>query len=266
LKAHTIDSDTYAECYYKNRSSIDEQALVILELISNLIGDISKVSVLDVGSGPGRLAIPIGKKVHKVVCIESDLSAVNYLKNRAKRNKLEIEVFPSKLENLSSEEVGHFDLVILSHIIHWFDVSILLNLASKYIVDNGYILLSYFDLENLKNMLFYKISGNEILKIQEDHTISTSQVENFLNSAGFNIIHRGNTPLNVNYGDKKLEKIINNAGTLAWQKAKAILSKKEYRELTKSALTRLNNEPILRDTEYRTIIVAQKRLYTNDLD
>ena len=87
MKAQTIDSDTYAECYYKNRSSIDEQALVILELISNLIGDISKVSVLDVGSGPGRLAIPIGKKVHKVVCIESDLSAANYLKNRAKRNK-----------------------------------------------------------------------------------------------------------------------------------------------------------------------------------
>ena len=229
MKAQTIDSDTYAECYYKNRSSIDEQALT--NEVSD--GELSKVSVLDVGSGPGRLAIPIGKKVHKVVCIESDLSAANYLKNRAKRNKLEIEVFPSKLENLSSEEVGHFDLVILSHIIHWFDVSILLNLASKYIVDN---------------------------------TISTSQVESFLNSAGFNIIHRGDTPLNVNYGDKKLEKIINNAGTLAWQKAKAMLSKKEYRELTKSALTRLNNEPILRDTEYRTIIVAQKRLYTNDLD
>ncbi|MES9857920.1 MAG: hypothetical protein ABW166_15175 [Sedimenticola sp.] len=75
MKVNTTDSKSYADCYHKNRSAIDEQASVILELISDLIGYISKTSILDVGSGPGRLAIPIGQQAHKMVCIESDLSA-----------------------------------------------------------------------------------------------------------------------------------------------------------------------------------------------
>jgi 2-polyprenyl-3-methyl-5-hydroxy-6-metoxy-1,4-benzoquinol methylase len=266
LKTKTTDSKSYADCYHKNRSDIDEQASVILELISDLIGNISKISVLDVGSGPGRLAIPIGQQVHKIVCIESDLSAVNYLQNRAERNNVKIKVYPAKIQDLSSEEIGCFDLVILSHIIHWIDVSLLLDLSKEYIIDDGYILLSYFDLDNLEDMLFYKISGEKILKIQKLHTLSTLQIENLLSQADFNIIHRIEIPIKVDYGNEKLESIINSAGTLAWKKSQESLSEREYSELKSSALTRLNSEPSLINTEYRTMILAQKKVCPNDLD
>jgi len=259
LKTNTIDSKSYADCYHKNRSGIDGQASVILELISDLIGDISKISVLDVGSGPGRLAIPIGQKVHKIACIEPDLSAVNYLQNRAERNNVEIEVYPAKIQDLSSEEIDCFDLVILSHIIHWIDVSLLLDISKEYVIDNGYILLSYFDLDNLEDMLFYKISGEQILQTQKHHTLSTSQIKNLLNQADFSIIHRIEIPIKVNYGNEKLESIINSAGTLSWKKSQETLSEREYLELKSSALTRLNSEPSLIDIEYRTMILAQKK-------
>jgi 2-polyprenyl-3-methyl-5-hydroxy-6-metoxy-1,4-benzoquinol methylase len=259
LKKNTTDSKSYAECYYENRSDIDEQASVILKLISDLIADPSKISVLDIGSGPGRLAVPIAQEIRKMVCIEPDLIAVTHLKNRAKENNVEIEIYQAKIEDLSSKEIGCFDLIILSHIIHWFDVSLLLNLSEKYITENGYILLSYFDLDNLKDMLFYKISGEKILQIQELHTLSTLQIEHILNQGNFNIIHRIDIPLDVNYGNGKLESIVNSAGTLAWQKAQETLSEKDYSALKANALTRLNSMSCLSDTEYRTMILAKKQ-------
>lgn len=53
----------YAQCYYECRSDIDEQASSILKLMSTHVGKLDELSVLDVGSGPGRLAIPIGQMV-----------------------------------------------------------------------------------------------------------------------------------------------------------------------------------------------------------
>jgi 2-polyprenyl-3-methyl-5-hydroxy-6-metoxy-1,4-benzoquinol methylase len=259
LKKDVIDSKSYADCYHVNRSDIDEQDSALLALISNFIGDTSNISVLDIGSGPGRLAIPIGQEVHSMVCIEPDLNAVNYLKRRADSANIQIEVYPAKIQDLSSENVGFFDLVILSHIIHWFDFSLLLNLSKEYIIDNGYILLSYFDLDNLKDMLFYNISGDKILQIQECHTLSTSQIEYLLNQAGFNIIHRMETPIKVNYGSGKLEDIINSAGTLAWQKAQETLSEKEFSALKSNALSRIDSKLNLNDIEHRTMILAQKK-------
>jgi hypothetical protein len=108
-------------------------------------------------------------------------------------------------------------------------------------------------------MLLYKISGEKILKIQKLHTLSTLQIENLLSQADFNIIHRIEIPIKVDYGNEKLESIINSAGTLAWKKSQESLSEREYSELKSSALTRLNSEPSLINTEYRTMILAQKK-------
>jgi len=259
LKNNTTDNKSYADCYYENRSSVDEQASVVLELISNLIGDVSKKTFLDVGSGPGRLAIPIGLKAKELVCVEPDLEAVKYLKYRAEKNNLKIKVYPVQIQDLFGENIGFFDLVMLSHIIHWIDFSLLLNITKNFVKSHGYILLSYFDLNNLKNMLFYKISGEEILQIQENHALPMSQIESELNQANFKIICQKDVPLNVNYGNGKLERIINSAGTLAWQKAQSMLSEEDFVALKLSALMRLNCFSCLNDIEYRTIILAQKQ-------
>lgn len=254
----TLSNKFYADCYSQNRSSIDEQATAILDLISSYIDCVENISVLDVGSGPGRLAIPIAQKVDKMVCIESDLLAVNYLRRRAEENNLSIEIHAKKIQDLSKDDLGCFDLVILSHIIHWIDAISLFHLSNQFLKDTGYILLSYFDLTNLNKMLFYKISGEQILKIQQEITLSTAQVKTRLSQANLSVIHKADIPISVDYGNGKLEDIIKSSGTLAWKKLQKKLTEDEYSTIKQRALNRLADEPCLIDTEYRTVLLAKK--------
>jgi len=258
LTNDSVINELYAECYYAYRSDIDEQAASILELLPNYFESLENISVLDVGSGPGRLAIPIGRKIQRIVCVEPDISAANHLRSRSEKSKVHVEICTKKIQELSNQNLGYFDLVILSHVIHWFELSSLFEFSAKFVKDGGYILLSFFSLDRLKNMLFYKISGKEVLEIQKKYTPSKLEVKRELSQLGFQIVKNIDIPLNVFYGEGKLENIINSAGTLAWQKLRSKIPEEEYRQIKLQALTRLKNEPSLTDTEYRTMILAKK--------
>ncbi|MCK4476135.1 MAG: methyltransferase domain-containing protein [Methanophagales archaeon] len=45
--------------------------------------------VLEIGSGPGTLTIPLAKKVKKIVAVESSETAVDYLKRNLKESQIE---------------------------------------------------------------------------------------------------------------------------------------------------------------------------------
>lgn len=259
MKIDILTNKSYAECYYENRSNIDEQATSIIDLIINNIGSLNSITVLDVGSGPGRLAIPIGQRVKKIVCVEPDVSAANYLKSRFEKCQVNFELHISKIQDLSSQKIGKFDLVILSHIIHWFEASSPFGCSTNFVKENGYLLLSLFNPDRLSNMLFYKISGSEILARQLKDTPSITDIECYLSSIGFDIIKKVDIQLSVFYGNGKLERIINNAGTLAWQKLKNTLPEEEYRRIKQDAFFRLKSESNLNDIEHRSMVLAKKR-------
>lgn len=258
LSNSTVTDELYAECYNEYRSGIDEQASSILKMMSTYIGNLENISVLDVGSGPGRLAIPIGQVVQRVVCVEPDIVTAKYLKSRSENSKIPIEVHIAKIQDLSNQNLGYFELVILSHIIHWFEPSSPFGLSTNFVKNGGYILLSFFDPDQLKNMLFYKISGKEIFEIQKNDTPSKLSIELMLIQQGFEVVESANVSLNVFYGNDKLKHIINSSGTLAWQKLKEKVPEEKYRQIESQALTRLENESCLTDTEFRTMILAKK--------
>ncbi len=251
---------SYAECYSKHRSESDGQSIVIAEIIKRYLGDISLVSILDIGSGAGRLAIPLGAKSGKYVCIESDTVSVEFLKNKAKNSNVELEIHNSNFQDISKESLGQFDLVLLSHVIHWFNLEFLIQKTSTFIKPGGMILISYFAKNDLAKMLFYQVSGKEILEIQQDITPSIMQIKRVLLSAGLEIIETANVPLSVDYGNDKLLNIIRSSGTLAWQQASMALSKDDFQKIQNSALKRLEHYDHLIDKEYRTMLLATPKI------
>jgi 2-polyprenyl-3-methyl-5-hydroxy-6-metoxy-1,4-benzoquinol methylase len=246
----------YAECYSKHRSDSDSQSIAIEGLIKRYRGDISQLSILDVGSGAGRLAIPLGAKSKRYVCIEADRITADYLEKKAKNSFVDLEIYNSRFEDLSNKGLGQFDLVILSHIIHWFDLEFLLQKSAHLLNPSGFILISYFDKKNLADMLFYRISGNEILNIQQNMTPSMTQIKSMLEAVGLELIENLDIPLHVSYENNRLVDIIQSSGTLAWLKACADLIPEQFKKIQNDALARLELYDDLNDTEYRTMLLA----------
>lgn len=71
-------------------------------------------TVLDIGSGPGILAIPLAKKCKAVTCIEPSQPMIELLKENIEKEKLRnIDIIKSKWE--TAQNVGRFDFVIASY-------------------------------------------------------------------------------------------------------------------------------------------------------
>ncbi len=186
--------------------------------------------------------------------------AAKYLESRSDDINMPIEIHISKIQELSNRKIGCFDLVILSHIIHWFEPLSPFGFSTNFVKNGGFILVSFFDHVHLESMIFYNISGDEILEIQKNDTPSKRDIEIMLIQQGFKVVDSTNVPLNVFYGDDKLKNIINSSGTLAWKKLKETVSENKYKQIKSRALARLENDPCLSGTEYRTMILAKKEV------
>jgi len=73
--------------------------------------------VLEIGSGPGTLTIPLAKKVKKVAAIESSEMAVKFLKKNLKESWVEnVEIMDRNWMEVEDREIkDRFDLVVCSH-------------------------------------------------------------------------------------------------------------------------------------------------------
>ena len=73
--------------------------------------------VLEIGSGPGTLTIPLAKKVKKVAAIESSEMAVKYLKKNLKESRVEnVEIMNRNWMEVEDREIkDRFDLAVCSH-------------------------------------------------------------------------------------------------------------------------------------------------------
>ena len=73
--------------------------------------------VLEIGSGPGTLTIPLAKKVKKVAAIESSEMAVKFLKKNLKESRVEnVEIMNRNWMEVEDREIkDRFDLAVCSH-------------------------------------------------------------------------------------------------------------------------------------------------------
>ena len=73
-------------------------------------------SVLDIGCGPGTMALPLARKVRQVTIVEPSLVMIRYLEKRMTEEKRSnIKILHSKWEDLSKEDAGMHDVVIASY-------------------------------------------------------------------------------------------------------------------------------------------------------
>lgn len=83
----------------------------------------SNFTVLDVGAGPGTLAIPLAKRVKSVTAIEPALGMFECLKDHIEEECIEnIFCVNKKWENVSLSEIGKHDVVVASMSLGMFDL------------------------------------------------------------------------------------------------------------------------------------------------
>jgi len=99
----------------------------------------SSWSVLDIGSGPGILTVPLARGVRHVTAIEPSRPMISCLKRHlAEENLSNVKIINSRWEDLSEEEVEVHDLAIASYSLNFEDIREALlkmnHLAKKWVV------------------------------------------------------------------------------------------------------------------------------------
>jgi len=80
-------------------------------------------SVLDIGSGPGTLAIPLARKVKKVTAVEPSLAMIRCLKRHLAEDGLtNVTVINSRWEDVSPAQLEAHDMVIASYSLNFENI------------------------------------------------------------------------------------------------------------------------------------------------
>ncbi|ACB39319.1 class I SAM-dependent methyltransferase [Pyrobaculum neutrophilum] len=72
-------------------------------------------SVLEVGAGAGAYAVPLAKRVSRVVAVEPSREMARYLRKYAEEEGVKVDVVEKRWEEVSLEEVGRHDLALAAH-------------------------------------------------------------------------------------------------------------------------------------------------------
>ncbi len=99
--------------------------------------------LLDVGSGPGVLAVPLSKYFKEVVAVEVDPGMAEAGRERAHQFGVENIQWLNKSGDELNEEVGKFKLVTLGSSFHWLDRERFAKLASKILDEDGGIFITW---------------------------------------------------------------------------------------------------------------------------
>jgi ubiquinone/menaquinone biosynthesis C-methylase UbiE len=96
-----------------------------------------RARVLDLGAGPGTIAIPLSPLVAEVVAIDPDAAMLEEGRRlAAKAGRSNIRWICSAAEDIS-ESLGEFRLATIGQAFHWMDRDLVLRRLSKLIEDGG---------------------------------------------------------------------------------------------------------------------------------
>lgn len=123
-------------------------------------------SVLDIGSGPGTLAIPLAKKVKQVTAVEPSIAMIGHLKRHIEdENISNLNIFHSTWEAIRTEEVEAHDIVIASYSLAMQDIKAAIVKMNQIATRRVY--LYWFaglpTWERIKMDLYPKIFGREYI-------------------------------------------------------------------------------------------------------
>lgn len=121
--------------YYHRYRAPDAQAA--FDFIANQCGLDESVRGLDLGCGPGTIAIPLSQVVGEVVAVDSDSDMiVEAQRIAAARGRDNIQWLRSRAEAISAD-LGVFQVATIGQAFHWMDRDEMLRLLAMLIVDGG---------------------------------------------------------------------------------------------------------------------------------
>jgi len=133
-----MDEDTQQKCWDSHAIMYDGMAKLEKKFTQNQVEQLllsADDSVVDIGCGPGRLSVPVAKKVKRVTSVDiSDEMLAKCMEN-AKSEGVN-NITPLKLNWLSEgavEKIGQHDIVIASRSVGFSDILKINSLAKKYV-------------------------------------------------------------------------------------------------------------------------------------
>jgi ubiquinone/menaquinone biosynthesis C-methylase UbiE len=97
-------------------------------------------TLLDLASGPGRVAIALAPFFSRVIANDLDAGMVAVGKTKSNESKVNIEWIAGKAEELKIE-LNSIDLITISDAFHRVDQSLILDLAKSWLKPGAYIVL-----------------------------------------------------------------------------------------------------------------------------
>lgn len=172
--------------YDSARPLSEQNSELWIRLINQRVITNEKIEFLDLGSGTGRFSIAIADRPNYSVT-GTDISKEMILKAREKEgaSKVSWVVHDASLLPFVDES---FDAVFMSHLLHHVDEPLnVIKECYRILKPNGTILNRYGAIENIRSDVEHTFFP-ETLEIDEARIPSISQVEEWFNNAGFDII------------------------------------------------------------------------------
>lgn len=123
-----------AQYYERYRTKYPDSLFTKIEQLFRLDGN---GRLLDLGCGPGTIAIPISGKFDEVVAIDADPEMVEICQHQAQLGGIEnITCLQKRSEDIDASW-GNFKLVTIARAFHWMDRAAVLQTSHSLLVDGG---------------------------------------------------------------------------------------------------------------------------------
>ena len=171
---HDSWSKVYDQVY---EASFGEMYRDLTEATLNFVKENSPINtrILDIGSGTGRISIPLSKLGYQVTAVDASKEMLNVLQSKDTDRK--IEICYSKLQDLSLDK--NYDIVlcvfsVFCYITDWHELTRALENLSKMVNPDGYAFIdipSYFAFSGRHYSSGTLERNVEVIPIKDDKTL-----------------------------------------------------------------------------------------------
>ena len=125
LGQHRVSSPAFWDARWRRSDRVGEEGTDRLQWIISKLSVKPSDTILDIGSGPGVLAIPLAKKAKQVTAIDISTVALKHLKERTKKERLtNIACIAKKWEDIElGKDIEQYDVVVASYALTMLDLA-----------------------------------------------------------------------------------------------------------------------------------------------
>ena len=125
LGQNRVSSPTFWDIRWKRSDGVEKDGVERLQWIISKLNVEPADTILDIGSGPGILTIPLAKKAKQVTAIDISTVALKHLKEKGEKEELaNIASIAKKWEDIElGKDIEQHDLVVASYALTMLDLA-----------------------------------------------------------------------------------------------------------------------------------------------